>query len=362
MIKVVHYLPNLTNGGIETMLLNYYKKINNFYEFIIVIHGTPTDNCLKKFLDLKCKVYQIPSWKEHFWKNMQQLYKILKIEKPTIFHTHHNLNNFIPCFYAMLAGIKIRIHHNHLYLPKKNLKQKIYKILSNLFSTNQAACGCCAAQFIAKKNDVNNVKIIYNAIYLNQFEYKENVRQKIRNKYDWQNCKVYGNVGRFSKQKNQLFLIDVFEEIYKNDLNARFVIIGGDGDQYENVINKLKLSSIFERTLVLKNIKNVNEFYLGMDCMILPSLYEGFAVTIVEAQISNLPCIVSGTITKEFTSNSLFFINGFNKYDWAQKVKDISFKRSNKINHELVRLFDINVVYKNLKEYYDCLIEEEMIK
>ena len=44
---------------------------------------------------------------------------------------------------------------------------------------------------------------------------------------------------------------------------------------------------------------DINNYLQAMDLMLLPSLYEGFPVTVVEWQANGLPCIVSDTITKD---------------------------------------------------------------
>ena len=81
-IKIVHYLPNLTNGGIEMMLFNYYQKIKNQCTFVVIIHESPAPNCLEKFESNGIKVYQIEHWSRNLILNFKQLHYILKIEKP----------------------------------------------------------------------------------------------------------------------------------------------------------------------------------------------------------------------------------------------------------------------------------------
>ena len=360
MKKIVHYIPALVNGGIESMLLNYYEKMNNEFEFIIVVHGNIEENCKKKFEKLGSKIYNIPHWNNNIFKHNIELYKILKKEKPNIFHSHHGIYNFLPCLIALFANVKIRISHCHAYFPKKNKKEKIFSNLSSLFATNNAACGIEAAKYLTSSDKVKKgkVKIIYNAVDLEKFKYNENIRNKIRKELKWENNYVYGNVGRFSLQKNQLFLIDIYEEIFKYDKNARFLIIGGDGEEYINVLDKLKKSSIRKYCIVLKNISNVNDYYSVMDCLILPSLFEGFAVTVVESQASNLPCILSPTITKELKSPFIFYSRTLeNIKDWIEAVKKIKSVNRNDNTIDLCE-FNINKSYIKLKNYYDELIRK----
>ena len=359
-IKIVHYLPNLVNGGIESMLLNYYSKLSTEFTFVVVIHNIPEEKCLKAFNDLGITVYQITHWNNNFIKHFKELYNILIIEKPEIFQTHHNLYNFIPCFIAKCAGVKKRISHCHNYLPKKNIKQKLFSFLSYVFSTNQAACGIGAATFLTNKSCVskNKVKIIYNAIPIDKYKYNPNIRNKIRNLHQWNDFYVYGNVGRFCEQKNQLFLIKIYEQIYANNPNSRFLIIGGDGPLYKAIKDKIDNSSIRNVTTILKNITNVNEYYQAMDFLLLPSLYEGVSVTLIEGLISNLPCIISDTITDEFTSKLIHYASIKSVDSWISEIQNIR-NNSNRINYidkELLEKFDIEKLSKNLSEYYKNLL------
>jgi len=359
--KVIHYLPNLINGGIEAMLLNYYEHMNGEFQFDIVVHKEPMQNCQKKFEKLGSKVYKITSWMENPIKNGWELYKILKKEKPDIFHTHHNLNNFIPCFVAFVAGVKVRISHNHLYVKKKNLKQKFYSFLSNLFATDNAACGIGAAITLRgeKAYQKGNVKIIHNAIDISKFLYHEEVRNKIRKQYHLENNIVYGNVGRFTKQKNQLFLLDIYKEISMQDEMARFFIIGGDGPDYETITKKIVELNLQEKIILLKDITNVFEYYQAMDLFLLPSLYEGLAVSVIEAQISGLSCVVSDTVTKEFSSDTIYYVPSIDNVSlWVNKIMEIKpYKRKKKIEKVLLNQYDINVAYKDLEDFYNKLIE-----
>lgn len=358
MKKIVHYIPALVNGGIESMLLNYYNKLNDKYKFIIIVHGDIEKSCRKKFESLGAVIYYIPHWTKNFFKHNKELYRILKNEKPSIFHTHHGIYNFLPCMIAMFSKIKIRISHCHAYFPKVNKKDKIFSLFSYFFATNYAACGKGAAEYLVSfcKNKKNNVKIIYNSIELDKFKYNETVRNKIRKKLNWENNYIYGNVGRFSLQKNQLFLIDIYEKIFQSNNNSRFIIIGGDGEEYSMILNKLNNSLIRDYCLVLKNISNVNEYYSVMDCLLLPSLFEGFAVTVIEAQASNLPCVLSPTITKEFLSTNIYYSKSLNNInDWLNIIKKIKFKDRKKVDKTL-DIFNINKSCLELNIYYSNLI------
>lgn len=358
-IKILHYLPNLVNGGIESMLLNYYEYLKDDFSFVVVIHGTPEAGCLKRFQNCGIKVYQISHWTNGLFLHHRELKKIILEEEPDIFQTHHNLNNFIPCFTAKLAKIRIRISHCHNYLPKKNLKQKFYSFLSRIFATDLSACGLGAATFLTNSKMVsqNKVQIIYNAVDVSTFQFQPKIRNQIRKKYHWDHCIVYGNVGRFAKQKNQMFLIDLFEKISQIQKEARFLMIGGSGTEYPIIKKAIETSSISDKIVLLKDISNVCDFYQAMDCFLLPSFFEGFAVTLIEAQMSHLPCIISDTITKEFENEYIYSLP-LCVSTWVDQIKNLKIENRDKlIDQKILERFDISLASNHLKKYYFDLIK-----
>ena len=359
--KVVHYISNLINGGVEAMLLNYYDEIKDEFDFVVVIHENPAQTCVQKFEQSGIKIYQIEHWIRNPIQNFKQLYHILKKEEPDIFHTHHGVNNFIPCFAAKVAGVKVRIGHCHNYLPKKTLKQKMYSFLTRMLATDLAACGLGAGEYLTSKKMVQKgkVQIIYNAINLEKFQYHEDEREKIRRVNAWKKDEtVYGNIGRFAHQKNQLFLIDVFEKIAEYDKKAKFVIIGGQGDLYSKIMNRIESSSIKEKIKVYKDLKETAAYYSAMDVFLLPSFFEGFAVVLIEAQAANLPCLLSDKITREYSSENVIYLPIVSAEEWAKKA--IMLKNSYRdtvIRRELLEKFDISSSAQLMRKYYNQLIE-----
>ena len=112
-----------------------------------------------------------------------------------------------------------------------------------------------------------------------------------------------GHVGRFNKQKNHTFLIDIFNEAYKENDKLRLVMVG-IGPLMNKIKKKVIQLNLSDAVLFLGQRSDVNELMQAMDIFILPSLYEGLPLVGVEAQTSGLPCLFSDTITKEVKLNT----------------------------------------------------------
>ena len=73
----------------------------------------------------------------------------------------------------------------------------------------------------------------------------------------------------------------------------------GDGEEKEKILEKVKNLDLVDCVRFLGVRNDVNKIMQCMDVMLFPSLFEGLPVTIIEAQASSLPCVLSDTITKE---------------------------------------------------------------
>lgn len=106
---------------------------------------------------------------------------------------------------------------------------------------------------------------------------------------------VVGHIGRFSKQKNHVFLLQVFQEIVQKQPNAHLLLIGS-GELQEEITQQISQMQLQDRVTILSHRTDIPELLQVMDVLVFPSLYEGLSVVLVEAQASGLKCVVSDSI------------------------------------------------------------------
>ncbi len=308
MVRVLHVFRIMNPGGAETLMMNIYRKIDRTkiqFDFLCMDanKGAYDDEISK----LGGKIYRISSPKKvSVFKHIAEIKKVIKKNGPfAAVHCHTSLHSGIVCFVAWLAGVKIRISHSHsTFDPKKqSLKRKIYitmmKILIKIFTTNKISCGELAAKFLYGQN-IENVLVLNNGIDLQK--YKEINQEKIKLlKKDFNICDDeinIGHVGRFAEVKNHKFFINLAN--YMREKKVKFkIILVGDGELRKNVMEEVKrqkLEDFFVFTGLRDDVYNVMKTF---DVFVMPSLYEGFPVAIVEALASGKPCVVSDKISKE---------------------------------------------------------------
>ena len=179
-------------------------------------------------------------------------------------------------------------------------------------------------------------------------------------KYNLKNRFVIGNIGRLESQKNQLFLVDIFNELHKKEQKF-FLIIIGDGHLKEKLTASIKKYGLDNDALVLGSdevgIKEeCAKFYSLFDAFVLPSIYEGLPVVGVEAQLASLHCFFSENVTRDvdFSNNATFISLDEGAKEWANKILPTIANIRKKVYSEK---YDINIQSDRLKEIYKSILQ-----
>ena len=280
-IIVAHIMGKWNGGGVESVVMNYYKNIDrNRIQFHFLCDEDSTDIPYEEIEKLGGKVIVIPPYQKLF-KYQKELYRIFKENNYKIIHSHINALSVFPLKIAKKAGVPIRIAHSHSTSNKKEWKKNILKMIlrpfSKLYANNYFACTEYAGKWLFGKKVVERkeLNVINNAIDLKKFEFNENTREDLRKELGIkEDVLVIGHVGRFMKQKNHEFLIDVFEKAIKQDDNI-YLILVGQGPLEDKIKEMAKEKGIENKILFLGQRNDVNKLYQAMDIFVLPSLYEG---------------------------------------------------------------------------------------
>ena len=213
-----------------------------------------------------------------------------------------------------------------------------------------------------KEYDNGNVYLLNNAIDLDKFKYNESLRKEKRKELGISDdTLVIGHVGRFVEQKNHRFLIDVFNEVHKQEENS-ILLLAGQGPLMEEMKEKVKILGIEESVKFLGQRNDINELYQAFDVFCLPSLYEGLPVVGVEAQATGLLCVFSDDMTKEtkvLDATEFLSLNQSVEV-WEKHILKSFEEYTRKINQTEIKNngFDIRNEAKKLSDYYITAREE----
>lgn len=356
MIRVLHILGGMNQGGVENFIMNVYRNIDRQeiqFDFLVNRQGFFDDEIKK----LGGNIYFIPSLQKVgqiiYTINLDNFFK--QHTEYKIVHSHLNQVSGLILERANKANIPVRIAHSHSSQTNKNLIVRLYKnflgkkILKN--ATYFLACSDIAAKWLYKEKSKEAI-IVRNGIEIEKFLYLEEKRKKIRKMLDIEeNDLVIGNIARFVEAKNHTFLIDIFFEYQKKNPNSYLVLVGR-GKLKQKIQNKVEKLGIKDKVKFLDVREDTDYLYCSFDCFVLPSLYEGLGIVLIEAQVSGLTCYTSDKVVPKEAkiSDNLEYIELSKgaKY-WAEKInKSDKRYKNNNISEE----YNIHNVVNKLMEIY----------
>ena len=359
MIRVLQSVSNMDRGGIETMLMNFYRHVDREQvQFDFLCNKPDIGDYDEEIRTMGGNIFVTPGYMNYksYLSFMTDLFK--KHPEYKIIHTHNGSLMLYALESAKKNNIPIRIAHAHATAVPVGLKNELKKLMKPIIkyvATDYWGCSDAAGEFYFSKKRWNNAhELIHNAIEVENFTFSESKRAEIRKQYGLSDKFIIGNVGRLAPQKNQKKLIDVFAVIRKQRPDAHLVIIG-TGELEANLkrqVAELRLSDSVTFTGV---ISNVNEWYSAFDVFAMTSLYEGLPVVAVEAQAADLPCVLTDTITPEvkITENVRFL----GLYDTPEKWADCILKmqqtkRTNRESDLKTAGYDINLEALRMQNLY----------
>jgi glycosyltransferase involved in cell wall biosynthesis len=377
-MKILYVLNNgMEYAGTESVVLNYFKYVNSpEFQIDFMLHTTEEECKNNKICaDLKEKgshIYCVTPRKDGLKKNINDIKTVLDNGNYDIIHSHTDCVSGIILQIAKKMNVPIRIAHSHNTQSEVKggyMKRKIHlfilwlcKMNLRRVATHYMACSKEAGKWLFGRQimESGKVYILHNAIDIERFAYNAAVREKIRKELGYEDNFVIGNVGRFSYQKNQEYLIEVFSKFLKHEPKARLLLIGSGETQ-------TKMKALVEK-LGIKNYVNfygnsnrVNELLQAMDVFCFPSKFEGLGVVLIEAQASGLPCIVTENkrISKETNITSLIKRIPLRDMDaWIEAINSSKkMKRGNVISDIEKAGYSLKYESEKLKKFYLDIVD-----
>jgi len=365
MIRILQSVSNMDRGGIETMLMNFYRHMDREkVQFDFLCNKAVPGDYDEEIKELGGRIFVTPGFKSYrrYLAYMTDLFK--KHPEYKIIHTHNGSLMLYALESAKKNGIPVRIAHAHATAVPVGLKNQLKKLMRPLIkyaATDYWGCSDAAGKFYFSEKRWNNAhEFIRNAIEVDNFTFNADVRKAIREEYGFGEKLVIGNVGRLAPQKNQKKLLDVFAEIHKINPESQLVIIGSG-----ELENKLKQQAdelgISDSVTFTGVITNVNEWYSAIDVFVMTSLYEGLPVVAVEAQAADLPCVLTDTITPEVkVTEKITFLGLYDEpKKWAKAILDINpSERTDRKADLQAAGYDIEFEAKRMQDLYLKLYSE----
>lgn len=366
MKKVLVFGITENPGGVESVIMNYYRNIDRKkiqFDFLCNTEVVAYEEEIKL---LGGNIYRITARSKNriqYKKDMDNFFKKHSKDYSTIWVNVCSLANIDYLKYAKKYGIKYRIIHSH---NSQNMDSKLRAILHKInkkvidkYATDFWSCGDEAAKWFYSNKIINSDKylLVNNAIDTSKFKFNEKNRKKYRKKFDLDDKIVFGNIGRFHFQKNHTFIIKIFNEVLKKRPNSILLLIG-QGEDEEKIKKQVKELKIEDNVIFLGLRNDVDKLMQAMDVLIFPSLFEGLPLVLVEAQASNLLIFASDVITTKvkFNDNLKLISLDESEQTWSKIINnniDLINNRNDDISSIVKNGFDIKIEADKIQKFFE---------
>ena len=298
MIRILHVVDSMNRAGQETFIMNVYRNIDRsqFQFDFIQFQKDPADYDAE-ILELGGRIYHATPKGQGLRQSMQEIKHIVAEGGYKVVHRHFsNASMVFELFAAKRGGASCLIAHSHS--SSSNNKSTHRLLRRPLYRVADWHLACAEDAGLWMFGD-RAFQIIPNGIDTDMFKYNENDCIKVRDELDISpEQMVFGHVGRFSEVKNHSFILETFKEIVAEVPDAQLILVG-DGPLRPAMEQWCELHQLKSHVHFLGVRSDIARIVSAMNCFLMPSLYEGLPVTLVEAQSSGLPCLIADTITAD---------------------------------------------------------------
>ncbi|WP_405315477.1 glycosyltransferase [Lactobacillus helveticus] len=350
--KKILYFVEAFGGGVFTYLVNLTNELCDEYD-IYIAYGLrkQTPKNFKKYFDKRIHLIKVQNYQRSIsllrdTKALLEMKRIANKVKPDIIHLNSSKAGILGRFLFRNSNVPVfYTPHGYSFLMAdiSNQKKAFYKLLEKAFAfKNIETIACSKGEYEITKELTSNATYVDNGINLKEFD-----GIKLNHQADKNHLKI-ATLGRISLQKNPT----LFNKIAMAFPNIEFLWIG-DGE----LKDEITASNIAITGWV--NNRTALQYMADIDIFLLPSLWEGLPMALLEAMYMKKICVVSNVV-----GNRDVIHNENNGYvcddltDFIERIKKIT--QANEIplrlienaNREIVTHYNSNIMAKKYKKIY----------
>lgn len=365
MIKIVQFIHGLNTGGAETLVKDYALMLdkNKFDLTILCLEHRDSpyeqllfeNNIKVKYICDDMPLYRSKWVLARLFNGVQRRMLVrreLNTISPDIIHEHLLLNEYVK-FSRLRKNTKI-VYTQHFDVTRWMEKYpKEIKCLRWLLKNYDVQVIALNNSMKLQMDDVLNISsttVFNNGIDINRFRKKINKIEYKKSVGISKDSIVIGHIGRFSEIKNHSFLVDVFYEFQKLNCNSILLMIG-TGETMPKIKEKINRLGLNDKTIILSNRSDISELLRIMDYLVFPSFSEGMPVSLVEAQIAGLRCLVSDAVSNEIECSNLMRYKSIqdSAMNWAKTIFDW---KPEPVVYRNIEKWDMCKIVKQLEQLY----------
>ena len=363
MKKRIIYVTNMAQyGGIESYVMNVLRNIDHSRYQIDFLRTTNTPGPYDDELQLMgCRFFCVPNPSikpGDIFIHLRAFRQAMSGGRsPAAFHFH--ACTAYACFDALMArhysrNIIVHSHNSSVDGVRRRVLHYLTRHSLCILSNHRIACSKKAGKWMFGNK---NFELLPNGIEVDRFRFDTALRDKTRQGLGIrQETLLIGAVGRLTETKNHIFLIKVMKHLIDQNVDCKLLLVG-DGPLKEELRERSRELDIETTVIFAGNTSAVHRFYNAMDIFAMPSLYEGLPFVCVEAQINNLPCVLSTEIDSEAVlTERTVQIPIDSPKRWVKMIREISQNMNDRnapVDRALVDKWSIRNVVMRVQNLYE---------
>lgn len=293
-VNVLHIIWSLEKGGAERFLVSLVKNFDREKFNSIVCCLNWKGEWAKELEDKGIEVIALNKKGKFDFGVISRIIKIIKQNKIAIVNTHLWTADTLGRIAAMLAGVPVIISTvQNVDIWKRPWHRFIDRLLSYK-TTKFIAVSQAVKEFLIKTERIpeKKVVVIYNAIEIPTSPSHNVTKSPVRKEFGIKDDEmVLSVVGRLVEQKGHKYLFEALSML-NGKYNIKLLVVG-EGPLLQSLKSQVTSHKLDDKVIFTGQRKDVAQILDASDCLVLPSLYEGLPVCVLEAMAVGKPVIAT---------------------------------------------------------------------
>lgn len=353
LVKIAYIIPTLDSGGAERFFVDLIKNLDRTKFAPRLILYKRGGVWLEELRKINVDVEILEKKKIFDFNNFRAIVKAIKKDKPDIVHTQLG-GDIYGVLAARLCGVKKIISTEVNTNVQESFLYNFVKKFSLRFASHVVAVSSAVAEDALRRYslDPGKLEVIYNGINLENFLHKPEGRLN-------SNKIILGSIGRLEEQKGYKYLLEAFALLKRQDLELK---IAGAGSLQDDLQQKIKELDLPEQVKLVGLVDSA-KFLQEIDIFVLPSLWEGMGIVLVEAMAAGKLIVASevGGIKEVLKKDFALFAEAGNSeslssvLNQACEIIDSPQALSMKVSaqEEVLKRFDIKKITSDYQKIYE---------
>ena len=293
-LNVLQLMTDSKIGGAESVVLMLAKGLDkekfNVSVCCLTQRGPIFDEAEKEGI----KIYSLEIKNRWYFFRVFKLIKLLKSENIKILHSHLFHANLLARIIGKFMNVPVIISSEHIMGMESRWRLFLNRLTSG-FVDIFIAVSFAVRDFLIKQIGIKSSKIavVQNGIEYDRFQDSNLIQEKKRIEFGFTpEDKIIGTVARIHEQKGHVYLLYAAQEVIKDFPTVKFLIVG-DGP-LKSAMEKLSVNLGIANNIIFTGFyKDIPGILSILDIFVLPSLWEGLPITILEAMAMKKPVIAT---------------------------------------------------------------------